>query len=242
MAREKKQNQGLQKLTLIRKKTEEKIKYLLGLEYISKDEVNALLNKEEKAQFNITIKTLLSELKGGEKSNFLEKISDALPEDVRSQLYENNHYAITGAISQLIHSYGIMPTKNEIAEATGLSRTTIYKHLKGFAEHPIYAEQMDQFKIMSRKILAGVMKQAEKGDNKAARLFFEVMGNLNNSHGKGTQINNQNNFIQINGTVLSQDTIAKLLPEQLTQIENLINSIPVNQYPTTIKNQENGSK
>jgi hypothetical protein len=38
----------------------------------------------------------------------------------------------------------------------------------------------------------------------------------------GTNINTQNNYIQINGTVFSQGTIKHLKPEQLNQIESLI--------------------
>ena len=37
-----------------------------------------------------------------------------------------------------------------------------------------------------------------------------------------TFIQNQNNYIQINGTVLSQETIQKLRPKQLIQIEAIL--------------------
>ena len=39
---------------------------------------------------------------------------------------------------------------------------------------------------------------------------------------KNTMIQNQNNFIQINNTVLSQDKIKELSPDQLKQIEVII--------------------
>ena len=49
------------------------------------------------------------------------------------------------------------------------------------------------------------------------------MGNLNNGLPlNNTLIQNQNNYIQINGTVISQENIKHLKPEQLTKIENLL--------------------
>jgi hypothetical protein len=50
------------------------------------------------------------------------------------------------------------------------------------------------------------------------------MGCLNGQAQAGTFIQNQNNFIQINGTVLSQETVKQLSPEQLSSIENILKS------------------
>ena len=117
-----------------------------------------------------------------------------------------------------------MPTKTEIATKTVLSRQTIHKHLKDFATHPLYAEQMLQFKIMADRVMAKVLKIAVLGEGnvKAARLYFELLGYLGGQSGLNTTINTQNNYIQINGTVFSQESIKHLKPEQLNQIENLI--------------------
>ena len=60
------------------------------------------------------------------------------------------------------------------------------------------------------------------GNVKAARLYFELLGYLGGQSGLNTTINTQNNYIQINGTVFSQESIKHLKPEQLNQIENLI--------------------
>ena len=125
---------------------------------------------------------------------------------------------------QHIEEYGMMPTKNTIADKVGLSRQTIHKHLNDYAGHPLYAERMQQFKFMTDRILAKVIKQASLGDIKAARLYFDVMGNLNGQASNNTSIKNQNNYIQINGTVLSQETIKHLSPEHLSQIESVLKS------------------
>jgi hypothetical protein len=44
----------------------------------------------------------------------------------------------------------------------------------------------------------------------------------NGQHSNNTLIQNQNNYIQINGTVLSQETIKHLNPEQLNTIETIL--------------------
>jgi hypothetical protein len=63
---------------------------------------------------------------------------------------------------------------------------------------------------------------AIQGDIKAAKLFFNVVGN--DVSPKQT-IGTQNNYIQINGTILNQDIIKQLTPEKLTQIEEIVKSI-----------------
>jgi len=62
-----------------------------------------------------------------------------------------------------------------------------------------------------------------KWNTGAAKLYFQVIGNLsNNEASNNTLIQNQNNFIQINGTVLSQEKIKQLNHDQLLQIENIL--------------------
>ena len=48
------------------------------------------------------------------------------------------------------------------------------------------------------------------------------MGNLNGQAPNNTLIQNQNNYIQINGTVLSQETVKHLNPVQLNSIETIL--------------------
>jgi predicted transcriptional regulator len=209
---------GLQKLT----ETDKKINELLAKPLLLQSDIDKALTKEEKQILGKILTDQLNELKGAERDKFLIKIDDMLPTETRNELWENNHYSITVAISKLIEDYGKMPTKNHIARETGLSRQTIHKHLNAFQEHPLYAEQIKQFKFMADRVLAKVIKLAVQGEGniKAARLYFEIIGGLNNQ--SNTSIKTQNNFIQINGTVLSQETIKQLNPEQLNTIENIL--------------------
>lgn len=210
---------GLQKLT----KYSSNPHPILEKNKISLVEFESLSVKDRNVIINYIV-TQLNELKDHEKDQLLEKVQDILPVTVKNQLWENNHYQITCAISKLVEDYGKMPTKNQIAKETGLSRTTIYKHLKEYTESPLYKEEIRKFKFMADRVLAKVFKIAVKdaGDVKAARLFFEVVG-FNNKILNSSQImNTQNNFIQINQTRLSQAEILNLKPEQLNLIESII--------------------
>ena len=116
-----------------------------------------------------------------------------------------------------------MPSKTELASHTGLSRPTIHKHLKDYASHPQYMEQVEQFRFMTSKVLAKVFRFAVNGDIQAAKLYFTMVGSMNNGAAQNnTLIQNQNNYIQINGTVLSQESIKSLNPEQLNTIETIL--------------------
>lgn len=74
---------------------------------------------------------------------------------------------------------------------------------------------------MAHNILANVFRCAGNGDRKAARLYLEMVGALNKQPA-GTVVNAQNNYIQINNTILSQENLKQLSAEQLAQIENIV--------------------
>lgn len=79
---------------------------------------------------------------------------------------------------------------------------------------------------MTAKVLAKVFQFAVNGDTGAAKLYLSAMGYLNNDQSSGnTLIQRQNNYIQINGMVLSQETIKLLNPEQLAGIENILKAV-----------------
>ena len=165
----------------------------------------------------------LNELKGSELDAFVEKFDSLLAIDAKNQLWENNHFNIIMAMNQLMTTTARMPTTNEIADKTGLSRQTVHKHLKGYADHPVYAEQMQKLKIMASSIMSSVATLAINGDIKAARIYFDLIGKHGQQGNSTTSIQNQNNYIQINETVLSQESIKQLSTEQLNQIEGILN-------------------
>ena len=199
-----------------------KINKLLSLEKITQSDIDTL-SETERNQLSVLITEKLHLLKDTERDNFYNKIEAITTETTKNQLWEYNHIQINWAISTLMQEYGRMPSKTEIADKTGLSRQTIHKHLKDYASHPQYLGQFEQFRFMISKVLAKVFQYAVNGDIGAAKLYFNVMGYLNNGQNpNNTLIQNQNNYIQINGTVLSQETIKHLNPEQLNTIETIL--------------------
>jgi hypothetical protein len=209
--------EGLQKFT----DTEAKINELLLLEQITFQELEQF-SKTERILFFEIITQKFNELKGVERDRFYKKLEPITADDTKNQLWESNHNTITWAISTLMQEYGRMPSKTEIASKTELSRQTVHKHLKEYASHPQYLGQIEQFRFMTSKVLAKVFHFAVKGDISAAKLYFNVMGFMNAQAPSNTLIQNQNNYIQINGRVLSQETIKHLNAEQLDTIETIL--------------------
>lgn len=228
----KKQKKGLQKFT----SAEKKINELLALPVIPLAKVKKL-PPEVYGQFNSIINEKALTLKGVEKDKFFIQIDELMTKEPRNVLWENNNQSIVCGITDFINKYGRMATPGELATKTGLSRTTVHKHLQEYIHHPLYLEQAEQLKFMTQTLLAKIFSFANSGDMQAAKLFLKAMGTFDNpaqtnkiinvvaelgSKQKNTMIQNQNNFIQINNTVLSQDKIKELSPDQLKQIEVII--------------------
>lgn len=231
-----KTKKGLQKLT----ETEIKVQDLLSLEKITQEDIKQFSPTDFK-HLSKVITEKFNSLNGDDRDKFYEKIELITNISFKNDLWESNHNRITFAISTLMQEYGRMPSKSEIATKTELSRQTIHKHLKEYTNHPLYLQQIEQFRFMTSKVLARVFQFAVNGDTGAAKLYFNVMGCLNNGQStNGTLIQNQNNYIQINGTVLSQETIKNLNPEQLNTIESILKTALPQTATMTNLNQNEG--
>ncbi|AYL95820.1 hypothetical protein [Mucilaginibacter celer] len=199
----------------------DKINRVMGLQKITKADIEGFNEAERESLGDITNQAL-KHLKGEERDDFLNKIEPIITPATNEQIWEYNHLVIGRAIAKLMGQYGSMPTKYAIAYETGLSRQTVAKHLTGYKTHPQYLAEMEQFKYMVPKILATICKLAYDGDIRAARLYFEIVGATNQQQTK-TVINEQNNnYIQINNTILSQENLNRLSKEQLYQIERIV--------------------
>ncbi|MBB6130381.1 hypothetical protein [Mucilaginibacter lappiensis] len=207
-----------QELALTR--SEKKITTLMALEKITLSDLDNL-DTGERQYLGSVCTQMLQNLKDTERDDFLNKIEPIMPESNKQQIWEYNHQAITDAISRLTEQHGSMPTKNHLAEETGLSRQTISKHLKEYQTHPGHAEQIEQFKIMAPMLMAKVFQSATKGDIRAARLYLETVGATGKQQ-NNTVVKSQNNHIQINNTILSQENLKRLSADQLNQIEHIV--------------------
>ena len=213
---------SLQKFT----KAEGKIHLLMQKIKIEQSDVDKALNDKEKLQFRKYLAKNLNELKGDAKDLFVAKVCSILPEKIKNQMWEFNHYKITASIHNHIANYGVMPNKTLIAKESGLSRQTVYLHLHDYSTNPFRDEQTIKFNVMRDQLLMTVYKiAAVNGNVKAARLYFEVLGCLGSPSRLTATISTQNNYIQINQTKLSQERIKELNTGQLLQIEEFIKSV-----------------
>lgn len=197
-----------------------KVDRLLKLDKITLNDIEGL-TKPETAYLADACTEILEQLSGSRREAFLAKIDQIMVPENKSDIWEHNHLAISEAIGNFMQQHGFMPTKSAIADQTGLCRQTVAKHFKEYKKRPEFAEQTEQFKFMAPQVLAGVFKFALNGDMRAARLYFEMIG-AKTRQPLHTLTGTQNNYIQINNTILSQENLARLTAEQLNQIEGII--------------------
>jgi hypothetical protein len=204
---------ALTKLTASKRK----VNNLFAREKITLNDIEDL-NKLERELLGQAATKILQQLKGDERDNFFDKIEQIVHATTKSDIWEHNHMVINDALSDFMRRHGAMPTKSAISEETGLSRQTVTKHFKDYRSGPEFTAHMEQFKFMATGLLANVFKFASNGDMRAARLYFEMVGTINKRH----TVNEQNNYIQINNTILSQENLKELTAEELNQIESII--------------------
>lgn len=207
---------GLQKFTDFKQKQD----YLFSLKEINKTDLE-ILSSEEQIQFYEIITNKFRDTKGNENADFLAKIWNITDKTTKNKIWEINHNNITYAISELMQESGRMPTASEISMKVDLSRQTVVKHLKEYATDSQYDEIVEQFRFMTSKVLAKVFKYAVNGDMRAAKLYLDTVGGLNQANNK-TFIQNNNNYIQINGLIFNDEKLKSLKPEQLKTIETIL--------------------
>jgi hypothetical protein len=206
------ETKGLQKLTDMRSKFDR----ILSREKVTHDDTTGF-NDEEKVEFEKYLNEKLNSSNTTQRDILITRVDSILSITSKNQLWESNHIVITQFIYNYIIEYGAMPTTSRISENTGLSRQTIHKHIKEFRNHSVYLDQLDKYQYMTQKLLAKMFQFAMKGDVKAGKIYLEYMSNISSP-----PIKNQNNYIQINNRIISQDVIKNLTPEQIISIESVL--------------------
>jgi DNA-binding transcriptional regulator YhcF (GntR family) len=199
----------------------EQINALLAMDQITPDKFNALNNRQQDTLLKYA-NDIINTLTGKDRDDFIHKLDLIAAPETKNSIWEYNHNRVTAVISKLMQEYGRMPSKTEIAAETGLSRQTVHKHLNEYENNPLHQEQQKQFRFMANKVLAKVFSFAINGDTAAAKLYLQAVGSLNNDRAPGTIT--QNNFIQINSITLNQDTLKRISPERLNEIEQILKS------------------
>ena len=99
---------------------------------------------------------------------------------------------------------GKPPSKSELERVTGMSRPTIYSHIKSMALSDI----SKQFKLRAATILEGVCKKAEEGDVNCAKLVLNIAYGWNEK--QIVEHNNTNKSLTITFTNPDDATLKKI--------------------------------
>jgi hypothetical protein len=155
------------------------------------------------------------------------------PDETSNELmWEENHTKILNAIILQTLDNGRPPGKAEIAKRSGLSRQTVDKHMEhiSLSQEPIL--DAGYLPLITNRIITTMMTAALKGNLRAAKMYLELVSKTNQPAQQNTVINNHLNFIQLNNTQVTQETIQKLSPYQIALIEDIINNrIPKIELP-----------
>lgn len=139
-------------------------------------------------------------------------------EYLRNTTYEANHSLIGTSIHNFILDRRTFPTVSFIKEDTGLSRVTIYRHLKnGFSDsfNDIVKGKLEYLipKALEKLYLIGVQQDSVS----ALKNFIELSG-----YAKDRKTTHINNFIQINNLKLSKDEFEQLPENVILEVEKII--------------------
>jgi hypothetical protein len=145
--------------------------------------------------------------------------------ELKRERWYTNETLINNYVNNYLVKYRNVPSGSAIARETGLSRETVQKHLKERRGNEYYNEQNETLRGLTGSVLAHLYKIGIEDSNiKALKVFMDHF--KEDTEPQNTNINTQNNFIQINGLTISQEQIKNLSAEQLDQIEKII-KLPV---------------
>lgn len=193
----------------------QKFQQLLKLEKIERHHLD-ILSPTEKADFLQHIHSQIPNLHGEELDNFIEQTSALLD---KNEIWDFNHSKIAIIVERHVNQYSAMPSIASIASATGLTRTTVRKHLEAFNNNPDPNDTTNSVGIMLPRVMGGVLKQALTGNLKASKIYIDAA--IKQKETTSTIIN-QNNYIKIYNTIINQQLIEQLPPEKLKQIELIL--------------------
>jgi hypothetical protein len=80
---------------------------------------------------------------------------------------------------------------------------------------------LDTLNVMTEHVVGLVLKNALRGNANAQRLYFEIMWKFN-ALKNGKKANRQNNYVQINKTIINQQVIQQMDSEQIARIEQFL--------------------
>src|SRR6185312_4141756 len=169
----------------------------------SQEEFNKL-SPETQLKFITVAKTEIAEgLKDKENgADKLEKLHQRqwLPQDIKEELGNaskvRNRNLITDKVAEFTLTEGRLPSALEIAAATGLTHTTVYKHLKALRENEYNHEEIQVFNSLRRNFLQGIARAALK-DPKSAKMALDIINEYDKRTAGPVGQNGNTNVINI---------------------------------------------
>jgi hypothetical protein len=194
-----------------------RLEKLLQAGRLTADELGSL-SDEEQIELKQMARSRIDEL-NNEHTRLLQMLADMSDISYSRMNWESNHLKISKAIQTSLFKTGRIPTQTYISEITGLSRQTVNKHMAEGDAKSVLAEQLDHFAMMAPVVMGKLLHAVlEYRSLPAMKMYFDL---LERTQGR-LPVMQQNNFIQINNTVLKQETLQQLSTEQLKQIEEVI--------------------
>jgi len=206
--------------------TKSKLNRLIIREYLMPEDVSGF-STAQREQIKTALIKKLKTCEPKEKHALVEKIAMVSNDpEIKKDIWEINHQKVVNAISAYLTEYGFLPTQTTLAKQTGLSRQSIATHLKTYHDQPAFADHLEQLQLMKITVLERVLAQAVSGDLKAAKIFMDTINKTEERPSSTTSntIKQQNNYIQVNGLLISEEKLGQLSQEQLRQLETIFNS------------------
>jgi len=205
--------------------TKPKMNRLILQEHLSPADVSGF-NEAQRKKIKMALVKKLQTTAAKDQVAVLEKIALVSNDPgLKSDVWEINHSKVKAAITAYLTEHGCLPNQLALVQKTGLCRQTISMHLKEYHNQPSYSEHLEQLKLMKMTVLEQVLAHAVSGDLKAAKMFLDTVDKTRDKTlaAAPNTIKQQNNYIQVNGVVISEEKLGRLSPEQLRQIETIFN-------------------
>ncbi|HLP22035.1 MAG TPA: hypothetical protein VK174_17095 [Chitinophagales bacterium] len=139
--------------------------------------------------------------------------------------HESNRQRVQRAMKDLFTRNGTVPTQVQVAQATGLSRPTVSKHISELMNSRI--ELAQQYSYMGKEVLDMVLEKAvTQKDIAAARLYLQEMARLKEN--EPLQVVEQ---LHAGGVAITQQMVNELGPEDLEQLQRIFSKEAIAEVP-----------
>jgi len=202
-------------------KEEETIQGLLQGQKINREAFFEVMNASEREEIMKAVEAGLNTLGMQDRDRLIEQTSHLYHSDTLENVYDLERMKIVATMANVALDKRRFATITELSQLTGFSRKRINAVLKRISETDL---KLPANHAMREAMLAKIFTYGLSGNVKAARLFMELT-DPNPTVNRTLRIQNQNNLVQMNGIVITEDQM-KALPRELTiKLQEVITAI-----------------